>query len=197
MQKLDSFFIVWDEWEIQQINSDWKKIEYFKFEKNYDLESVVCDNKNNRLLTIDEKTWNILEIEINNDFNIIKKYIISGYNLHKKWIEWFTQISENTYIISTQTKKNNLLILELKNNQFTVAKKINFKYTDLSWLDYYNGELYIISDKNDSIYKYSIETESIIETIDLKEWNWEWISINKNTWAIFLADDDGKIVSYK
>jgi len=184
------FYVVWDEWEIQKIDTNLKKIGYFKFKEKYDFESIICEWKN--LLAINEKNWNILKIDTKK-FNILEKYKIDWYELDKKWIEWFTKIWDNKYIISTQTKKENLLFLEFKKNKFKVIKKINFKYTDLSWLEFYNNNLYILSDKNDSIFKYDLKKEKIIDIIKLKKWDWEGISFDKKG-NLFLADDSWRVV---
>ena len=194
MQDKDVFYVVSDEWEIQKIDSNLEKIGYFQFDEKYDFEAIVCDEKNNILYTIDEKKWQIYKINSKDDkFNILEKYNINWYKLDEKWIEWFTKISENKYVISTQTKKDNLLIIEFKNNIFKVIQKIDFPYIDLSWLEYKNNNLYIISDKNDKVFIYDLEKEKILREINLDKWAWEWISFDKK-WYMFLADDDGRIV---
>jgi len=197
MKNQDVFYVVSDEWEIQKINSSLKKLEYFKFEENYDFEAIVCDENNNNLLAVDEKSWNIYKIEMIRDgfspLKITKKYKINWYKLNKKWIEWFAKISQNKYIISTQEKKNNLLVLEFKDEKFKIIKKIDFPYKDLSGLEYFNKKLYIISDKNNKIFIYDLEKEKTINIIQLQDGAWEWISFDKN-WNMLLADDDGRIV---
>jgi len=187
----NSFYAVSDEWEIQKIDTNLKKIWYFKFKKNYDFESIICEKNN--LFATNEKTWEILKIDKQN-FEILEKYKINWYKLEEKWIEGFSKIWENKYVISTQSKKiENLLFLEFSNNKFKVIKKINFPYKDLSWLEYYQNFLYILSDKNDKIYKYDLKKEKIIDTINLQKWAREGISFDKN-WNIFLADDNWRIV---
>ncbi len=201
MPHLDSFFVVWDEWEIQEIDSSWKKWKYLKFEKNYDLEAIVCNDEKEILLMIDESTGNILEMKMSIEGvsslknRSIKEYKIEWYNLNEKWIEWFTQISKDTYIISTQSEKENILFVRFKNKKFTVVKKVDFPYWDLSWLDFFNKILYIISDKNNKVYKYKLTDNKIVGIIDLPEWSWEWISVTEHNF--FLADDTWKIIKYK
>jgi len=193
MENQDIFYVVSDEWEIQKINSNLKKLEYFQFDKKYDFEAIICDEWNNLLLTINEETWKIYKIDLKNNFKIINKYKIKWYKVEKKWIEWFTKVWKNKYIISTQTKEENLLILDFTDNEFKIIKKINFLYNDLSWLSFYNGLLYIISDKNDKIFVYNLENNKIIKSIDLKKWDWEGISFDKK-WNLFLTDDKWRIV---
>ena len=185
-----SFFVVWDEWEITELDENLKKLRKYKYDKNYDFESIICEN--NYLLTTNEKTWKIYKIDINS-FKILKKYKIDWYKLDKKWIEGFTKIWEKKYIISTQTKKDNLLILEFRDNKFEVIEKIDFPYFDLSWLDFYENTLYIISDENDKIFKYNLEKKEIMQKIKLPLGNWEGISLDKS-WKIFLSDDNGKVI---
>jgi len=190
-KKDNSFYVVSDEWEIQKVDTKLKKIWYFKFIKNYDFESIVCEKNN--LLSIDEKNWKVLKIDKQN-FEILEKYEINWYKLEEKWIEGFAKIWKNKYVISTQSKKKeNLLFLEFSNNKFKVIKKIKLPYKDLSWLEFYQDILYILSDKNDKIYKYDLEKEKIIYTINLQKWAWEGISFDKK-WNIYLADDDWRIV---
>jgi len=200
MPNQNIFYVVSDEWEIQKVNSNLEKLEYFKFDKNYDFEAIICDEKNNNLLIIDEKVWEIYKIEMSTEgfssLKITKSYKINWYKLDKKWIEWFAKIWENKYVISTQTKKENLLILEFVDKDFKVTKKIDFPYKDLSGLEYFNKKLYIISDKNDKVFIYDLEKEKINKIINLQKWAWEWISFDKN-WNMFLSDDDWKIVKIK
>ena len=197
MQNSSNFFVVGDEGEITELDENLKKLRQYKYDKNYDFESIICEKNN--LLTIDEKTWEIYKIDVNS-FKILEKYKIEWYKLNKKWIEGFTKIWKNKYVISTQTKKNNLLILEKTNStgafnplKFKVIEKINFPYSDLSWLNYYKNFLYIISDKNDKIFKYDLIKKQIIQKIKLPKSHWEWISRN-NSWELYLSDDSGRVV---
>ncbi|MDQ7022134.1 MAG: SdiA-regulated domain-containing protein [Candidatus Gracilibacteria bacterium] len=189
-EKNDTFFVVNDEGNIYKLNKEGTILKK-KFIGNYDLESIIC--LDNELLVIDEKTGNILKIDLEN-FNILEKYKIFGYNLEKKGIEGFIKISDNKYIISTQSeKKENLLFLEFSDEKFKVTKKIKLKYKDLSGLSYNSGFLYILSDKNDIILKYDLEKKEIIQKIKLKKGAWEGITFDEKG-NIFLTDDDGKIV---
>jgi hypothetical protein len=80
-----------------------------------------------------------------------------------------------TIYISTQNDKNNLLEFELSKsgNELKFKNIYDINSDDLSGMTYYNELLYILSDKNDKIYKYSLKKEKIVDKISLEKGHWE------------------------
>jgi len=201
-ESTNTFFVANDEWKIYEINPKWKILRKKSIGK-YDFEWIVCNEEQKELYLLIEGTWNILPISIDT-FKKWKEIILDvsdkdrkKYFNKKAWAEWLAMKGNNLYI-STQNDKNNLLEFELSDDW----KKVEFKNIydidsdDLSGMTYYNKLLYILSDKNDKIYKYSLKEKKIIDKISLKKWDWEWIVLDKK-WTIYLADDAWRIVVLK
>ena len=62
-------------------------------------------------------------------------------------------------------------------------------------MEYHNKKLYIVSDKKDKLYIYSIKTNSVEKKIKLDKFAQEGITFD-NSGNIFLADDDGAVFRY-
>ncbi len=201
MQNTNSFFVANDEWKVYEIDKLWKKLQE-KNIWNYDFEGIVCDEKNNKIYLLLEDSWNLIKINSSNleivwDFLLdLDKKDRKKYFNKKSGAEWLAYTGEYFYI-STQNKKNNLLKFKIKkdNKNLKLEKVFDLDYEDLSWMTFYENNLYILSDKNDSIFKYDLENEKIIETKKLSWASWEWIVFDEK-WKIFLADDDGAIFIY-
>ncbi len=201
MKKTEIFFVANDEWKIFKIDKNGKKLKE-KNIWNYDFEWIVCNQKNNEIYLLIEDTWNLLKInsenlEISWDFilDLDEKDRKKFFN-KKSWAEWLAYNWEYFYI-STQNNKNNLLKFKIKKDKknLKLEKVFNIESKDLSWLTFYKKDLYILSDKNDKIYKYNTKKEKIIKTRKVDLWAWEWIVFDEN-WKIFLADDNWEVVIF-
>lgn len=185
------YYTVSDKWIVYKLKNDW----YILKENNLwkeDLEWIVCNINGLYALVESGKL-----IELDYDLNVLNTYKLEDrdkYFTKKAWAEGITYVNWYFYI-SSQSEENNLLKYEMVSNttHLKLIDKYSIPYKDLSWLDYYNNLLYIVSDKNNKIYKYDINSNKIVWNIDLGKWNWEWISINKN-WDIYLADDKWFII---
>lgn len=202
MESTDTFFVANDEGKIYEINSKWKILRE-KFIWKYDFEWIICNEDQWEIYMLIEWTGNILPISIKK-FEKKEELILDiskkerkKYFTAKSWAEWLA-MNGNTLYISTQNDKNNLLEFELPKDwkKLKLKKIYDIKSDDLSWMTYYKKLLYILSDKNDKIYKYSIEKEEIVKEISLEKGNWEWIVLDKNG-TIYLADDAWRIVVLK
>lgn len=201
MQNSDSFFVANDEWKLFEIDKSGNMLNKRNI-WSYDFEWIYCDNDKKEIYLLLENTWNLLIISAL-DFKIIWDFVLdidskkrNKYFNEKSWAEWLI-FNSNYFYISTQNNKNNLLKFKIsKNNKKLKLEKIyDINYKDLSWLDFYKDLLYILSDKNDSIYVYNLDKEEIDEVIKIKKWSWEWIT-HDQYWSIYLADDDWKIIKY-
>jgi uncharacterized protein YjiK len=106
-------------------------------------------------------------------------------------------MNENILYISTQNKSNNLLefVFSKDGKELKLKKIHDVKSSDLSGMTYYKKQLYILSDKNNSIYIYNVKKEKIEETIKLEKGKWEGIIFDKKG-QLYLADDEGSVVKY-
>lgn len=194
-EKNDSFFVANDEWGVYEISKKWKILQKKKLWK-YDLEGIICEN--NDLYVLQEDTGNLLELEIKNlkikkeiKNNLSKKekkkYLDKDHGAEGLAFDW------KYFYISTQNKKNNLLQFILKDDELKFEKVFDIDMDDLSGLTFYKKDLYILSDRNDVIWKYDIKKEKIIKKIPLPKWNWEGISFD-DAGNIYLADDEGRVM---
>jgi uncharacterized protein YjiK len=163
---------------------------------NYDLEGVVCEKErfifaveNGALLNVNRKTLKT------------KKLKIKGANFKfskKAGIEGITKI-DNLYYVSIQAKKakdSKLLVLKVGNNHAKVLKTIEHGIIDSAGMQYHNKKLYIVSDKKDKIYLYSLKKNKIRKKIKLPKFAQEGITFDNNK-NIYFADDDGAVMKYK
>lgn len=202
MEKSDTFFVANDEGKIYEIDKNWKILKE-KNIWNYDFEWIVCNNEKEEIYVLIENSWNLLKVD-SEKLDMLGDYILDlskkerkKYFNEKSWAEWLAFDGKNFYI-STQNKKNNLLKFSTsnkKNNKLNLEKVYDVKYDDLSWMTFYNKELYIISDKNDLYLIYDLENKENKISKELDKWDWEGIVFD-NKWKLFLADDSGKIVEY-
>ncbi len=202
MKSSDTFFVANDEWAIYEINISGKILQQKQI-WDYDFEGISCDQENNEIALLLENNGNILKISPKNlevvtelEPNLKKKDLKKYFN-KKSGAEGLI-FANGKVFISTQNDKNNLLEFSIntEKNELDLEKVYDIPFNDLSGLTFYKEELFILSDKNDSIWIYNLEKEKITKTLELEGGNWEWITHDAQG-NIFLADDVGAIFQYK
>jgi len=199
MDTNDTFYVVNDEWGVYNIDSKWEILNSIQLWE-YDFEWIYCNNDNKELYLLQENKPELLVVD-RESFKVTSKIKIKTlskkkYFNNKSWAEGLT-FNKGYFYISFQSTENNLMRWKLNNNneELIISDTYTIDKEDLSWLDFYNNKLYIISDKKEQIYIYDISAESIIETINLNKKHWEWIAFDKD-WVKYLADDEWSIIRY-
>ncbi len=184
-----------DEGSFYEINPDGETIFRKKLGK-YDLEGVVCNNKeiifaveDGYLLRVNRKSFNVKKIKIKgNNFKFSKK---SG-------IEGIAKIDKQ-YYLTIQSKKDKskakIIVVKIGTNYAKVKDVINHGILDSAGMEYFNGKLYIVSDKKDKLYIYNIKRNKIKRKIKLDKFAQEGITFDKKGY-IYFADDNGAVLKY-
>ncbi|MCP4523222.1 MAG: hypothetical protein GY828_03310 [Candidatus Gracilibacteria bacterium] len=199
MEKTESFFVTNDEGTIYEIDHSGKILQKKKIGK-IDFEGIACNTETNEVYALVENTGEIYVLSPKN----LKTNFIYSLDISKKERDKYLDEKNGAeglmfdgkyFYISTQHKKNNLLKFEKekKGDKLLLKKNFDIKSEDLSGLTFHKSELYILSDKKQSIYKYDLKKEKIISTKKLEKGSWEGITFDKND-NIFLADDAGSVV---
>lgn len=213
IQDKDRLIVVNDEGWIYQVKRN-GKIEKKVFIGKYDLEGIDYDKKNKKLLVIVEGKETILTLNRDN-FNIEKKTKIKrkfkDIKLLKKsknsGIEAIAIDENNNIYISNQSKirykkklkKNSSVVFKInsiKKKKAKIVKVFNHRYIDIAGLTFYNGYLYMVSDKEDIIIKYDINKNKTIKKIKLPKYAQEGLCFDSKN-NIYIADDDGNLFKYK
>ena len=193
-QNSDTLVVANDEGSFYEIKPSGEIISRHKL-GNYDLEGVVCGDKNiifavedGALLRVDRKSLETKEIKIKGkDIKFDKK---SG-------IEGIAKVGDNYYLsIQSKTKeKAKLLVVKIGSNYAKIKKIINHGIIDSAGMEYQHHILYIVSDKKDTLYLYNPKSNHIIKKIKLDEFAQEGITFD-NRENVYFADDNGAVFKY-
>jgi uncharacterized protein YjiK len=194
-QNSDSLVVANDEGSFYELSPEGAILSEHKLGK-YDLEGVVCEEKtfmfaveDGKLLEVNRKTLRSKLIKIKGqDFKFSKKAGIEG----------ITKIKDLYYVsIQAKTKKDSkLLVLKVGNKYAKVVKTIEHGIIDSAGMQYHQKKLYIVSDKKDALYRYSIKKNKIKKKIQLPKFAQEGITFD-NKENIYFADDDGAVMKYR
>ncbi len=205
----DTIFVANDEGKIYEIALDGKILREKKLGK-YDLEGVACDDKNSNLLFAVEGKESILVVDmqsfkIKREVKIDRKY--NGKTVIKKdkeyGIEGITIIDGNIYISNQSYKKypnkDASIVFKISGVQFKKAKiesVLAHNFVDIAGLSYFDGFLYMVSDKKNLLIQYDIDSKKVVKEIKLPEFAQEGITFDGKG-NIYFADDEGRIMKYK
>jgi len=183
-----------DEGKLYEITTNGDIIKEVNLGK-YDLEGVVCENdkfifinENGDLLSVNRDTLDTTILPLKGFDKLSKK---SG-------IEGIAKVGVN-YILTVQSKeKDKAIFLEvtLQNNEAVVTNTIHHGIIDSAGLEYWNGNLYIVSDTKDKLYVYDLKNKIITKKIDLPPFAIEGVAMD-NSGNIYFADDNGAILKYQ
>jgi len=194
-QNSDTLVVANDEGSFYELSTSGNIISQHKL-GNYDLEGVVCNNKNfmfavegGSLLKVNRKNLEKKEFKIKG----------KGFKLTKKHgIEGICKINNN-YYVTIQTKNTSkeakLLKLKVGSTYAKVSKIIQHNIIDSAGLAWYDQKLYIVSDKKDKLYIYDLKREKILKKIKLSKFAQEGITFDNNG-NVYFADDDGAVIKY-
>ena len=211
--KSNSLFVVNDEGTLYEISKK-GKIKRKSYLGKYDLEGVAYDKKNDKLLISVEGSESILvlnsdSLEIEKEIKLKRKY--KKINLLKKSKKTGLEaiaIDENgdVYVSNQSTitykkkiKKNASVILKinsLKKQKAKIIEVYNHGYIDISGMTFYDGYLYMTSDKKNLLIKYDIKTNKTIKKVKLPKSAQEGICFDDDG-NIYIADDKGRVLRYK
>lgn len=160
----------------------------------YDLEGVVCHDEsivfgveNKGLLIVNRTTLEQKHLKLKGKkFKLTKKAGIEGLTYH-----------DGIYYLAIQTKKAKdakILLVKIGKNHAKITKILNHGIIDTAGLQYIDKQLYMVSDKKDTLYIYSLKTNKITKQIRLDKFAQEGIAIVGNN--VYFADDDGTVKRY-
>ena len=161
---------------------------------DYDLEGVVChDDKiafgveNKGLLIVNRDTLKQKHLKLKGKkFKLSKKAGIEGLAYHN-----------GIYYLAIQTKKAKdakILLVKATKNYAKITKILDHGIIDTAGLQYIDKHLYMVSDKKNTLYIYSLKTNTITKQVKLDKFAQEGIAIVGND--VYFADDDGTVKRY-
>ena len=195
-----TFIVANDEgryYEIDKKGTTHQKINLGK----YDLEGVVCTPKelifvveNRGLLVVDRKSHQTKEIEVSPQY---QNRTIRLFD-NKDGVEGIAKVGHRIYLAkqSKKRKSSYIAVVEIDASKGKIVNIIEHGLIDTAGLTYYEGLLYMVSDKEDTIVAYEIDKEKEIKKMSLKKGAWEGIAFDTKG-DLYLADDEGRVVKYK
>ncbi len=213
VEKSNSLFVVNDEGTLYEIAKK-GKIKRKVYLGDYDLEGITYDKRTDTLLLAVEGEESILIVNRKN-FKIIKnikikrkyknikllkrskKTGVEAIAIDKNGDIYLSNQSSLTY--TKKLKENVSLVFKidgLDKKKAKITKVFNHKYKDISGLTFYDGYLYMVSDKKNLLIKYDIKTNRTIKKVKLEKYAQEGICFDDNG-NIYIADDNGRVVKYK
>lgn len=188
-----------DEGWFYKIKQDGKVISK-EYLGDYDLEGVVCEDdkyifaiEDRGLLIVDRETLKKKIVTIKPTYHHKKLSIFDK----KSGIEGIAKI-DNLYYISKQSKrKKDSFIIVVRSDKYhtKIVDVIKHKIVDTAGLEYYNGILYMVSDKKDLLIGYDINKREVIYRLKLERFAQEGITFDRDGY-IYIADDKGAIYRY-
>ena len=196
----DTLIIANDEGYYYEIDRDGKILKRTKL-GNYDLEGVVCDEKemifaieNKGILIVGKKRPHKKKIDLDTTYHGKKLPLFNK----KSGIEVIAKIDYKLYLSkqSNKKKKSFIAVVQLTSSASKIIDVIEHRVADTAGLTYHEGYLYMVSDKEDLLIKYDLENRKKIQKVKLGKGAWEGIAFDDKGF-VYLADDDGQVVRYK
>ncbi len=167
---------------------------------DYDLEGVVCEEdrfvfaiEDRGVLIVDRKTQKVKVLDIDSDYRGKKLKLFDK----KSGIEGIAKVDDLYYLSKQAKKKNDSFIVVVKLDRYhnKIVDMIKHKIPDTAGLDYYNGSLYMVSDKKDLLVRYDLKQKKIMCKMKLPKSAQEGIAFDEK--HLYIADDDGQVLKYK
>lgn len=196
----DTLVVANDEGSYYEISRKGKILHKTKLGK-YDLEGVVCEDEqmifaieDKGILIVDRKTGEKKKVLLGTFY---KRKKLTLYD-KKSGIEGIAKVGNILYLSkqSNKKKKSFIAVVKLTPYPSRIVDVIEHHVSDTAGLTYYEGYLYMVSDKEDLLIKYDIDKKKSVQKITLDEGAWEGIAFD-NKGFVYLADDDGRVLKYK
>jgi sugar lactone lactonase YvrE len=196
----DTLIVANDEGSYYKINRKGKILQKIKL-GNYDLEGVVCEDKemifsleNKGILIIDRQTGKKKKVNLNTIYNGKKLPLFDK----KSGVEGIAKIGNMVYLAkqSDKKKKSFIAVVRLRPYPSKIVDVIEHHVADTAGLTFHDGYLYMVSDKEDILIKYDLDKKKSVQKIKLEKGAWEGIAFDTKG-SVYLADDDGRVVKYK
>jgi len=167
----------------------------------YDLEGVVCEDsrlifavENRGVLVLDKKTGTHEIVPVDDTYDDKKLDLFDK----KAGVEGIEKVGNIIYLSKQSKAKDEsfIAVIEMSGVLTKIVELIKHDIADIAGLAYYDGSLYMVSDKEDLLVKYNLATKKITKKTRLEKGAWEGIAID-NEGMIYLADDDGLVVKYQ
>lgn len=168
---------------------------------NYDLEGVVCEEKqilfaleNEGLLVVDSKTGEKKKVPLDTLYDGRKVPLFGK----RSGVEGIAK-SGNTVYLAKQSKKKKrsfIAVVSMTSSPSRIIDVIEHHVADTAGLAYHEGYLYMVSDKEDLLIKYDLQKKQRVEKVKLGKGAWEGIAFDTKG-NVYLADDDGRVLKYK
>ena len=168
---------------------------------NYDLEGVVCEDselffaiENKGILNVQRKRIAKKKIVLDTKYNGKKLPLFNK----KSGVEGIAKNGNVVYLSkqSNKKKKSFIAVVQLTPHPSKITHVIEHRVSDTAGLDYHEGYLYMVSDKEDILVKYDLQKEKKVQKIKLGKGAWEGIAFDDKGF-VYLADDNGKVHKYK
>lgn len=209
-KKSKTLFVVSDKGVLYEISKDGKILQKKRI-GHHDLEGVACDDKNNRLLLVDEGKDNLLivsrqNLKLTKKLNIKRDY--KGETLLKKdkhhGLEGVTIYHDKVLLVNQSNKKypaiDPSIIVQIDADTARAKVPIEQIYNphkkDISGLCYHDNYLYMVSDNKDNIIKYDIKTQKVLMKVKLPIFAQEGVAFDDEGY-VYFADDNGRVLKYK
>ena len=196
----DTLVVANDEGTYYKINRKGKILQQTML-GNYDLEGVICEEsqmifalENRGLLIVDTQTGEKREISLDTIYHGKKLPLFNK----KSGIEGIAKVGNRVYLAkqSKKKKKSFIAVVRLMPYPSRIIDVIEHHVADTAGLTFYDGYLYMVSDKEDLLIKYDLQKKKIVQKVKLEKGAWEGIAFDTEG-NVYLADDDGRIVKYK
>ena len=196
----DTLIVANDEGSYYEINRKGKILQKNKL-GNYDLEGVVCEDnqlifalENKGILIVERKSGKKKKVTLDTFYNGKKLSLFDK----KSGVEGIVKVGNIVYLSKQSKKKKDSFIAVVKLTPYPsrIVDVIEHEIADTAGLDYYDGYLYMVSDKKDILIKYDLEKKKTVQKVKLTEGAWEGIAFDSKG-NVYLADDDGRVVKYK
>ena len=213
MVKSDKLIVVNDEGWIYTLDTNGKNIKKIYLGK-YDLEGITYDKSNDKLLVAVEGDETVLvlnsssfkiekEIKIKRKFKDIellkksKKTGVEAIAIDNNGDIYLSNQSKITY--KDKLKVNASVVFRINSidkKKAKIKEVYNHGYIDIAGLTFYDGYLYMVSDKDNLLIKYDIQKNKTVKKIKLPKSAQEGICFD-NKKNIYIADDNGRVLKYK
>ena len=195
-----TFVVANDEGAYFLIDKKGKILDRVKLGK-YDLEGVICE-KNEYIFAIEDKGILVVDKDTNKKVEVEVKRKYKGKKIDifnkKSGIEGITKHKNIIYLAkqSKKAKTSFIAVIQYKPFPSKIVDILHHHIRDTAGLKYYDKNLYMVSDKEDLIIKYSLKKRKIVKKIKLPKGAWEGITFGRKG-DVYLADDDGKVSKFK
>ena len=186
------YYVIGDEGHIYEMDENLNILRTV-FLGSFDLEAIAFDHVRKTLFCLNERDLSLIEIDPQS-FNILKFYPLELEKVKKRKFSQFeslTIVDGLFYLATSTTKKKkqfgSLFSYNLENNEMIYL--IDLPMWDISGLSYGNGYFYLISDDEDKIARYSIESDDFT-SINLPGDHQEGIVFTPDN-TLRIYDEDG------